>query len=166
MLTSTECTTFLDAMAAVPGPVAVVTTVDPSGAPWGFTASSFCSLSLHPPLILVCLAKSASCHPAFTRSDAFLVNVLADDQADIAHRFGRTGLTDKFADGPMTPTELGIPGLLGAASRLVCATHAVLDGGDHNILVGRVHTAIVQERRTPLVYCNRRFTSTARAGSR
>lgn len=160
MLTSAECSTFVDAMAAVPGPVAVVTTVDPSGAHWGFTASAFCSLSLDPPLILVCLAKSASCHRAFTRSDAFLVNVLADDQADIARRFGRSG-PGKFAAGDMTPSELGIPGLPIAASRLVCVTHSVLDGGDHSILVGRVHSASVQER-TPLLYCNRRFTSPAR----
>ncbi|WP_175407969.1 flavin reductase family protein [Streptomyces sp. TRM64462] len=161
MLTSAECSTFVDAMAAVPGPVAVVTTVDPSGGRWGFTASAFCSLSLDPPLVLVCLAKSAGCHRAFTGSDAFLVNVLADDQADIARRFGGHG-RDKFAAGDMTPIELGIPGLPSAASRLVCVTHSVLDGGDHSILVGRVHAASVQER-TPLVYCNRRFTSPARS---
>ncbi|GGP76113.1 flavin reductase family protein [Streptomyces abikoensis] len=55
---------FTQALAQVPGPVTIVTTLDGQGAPWGFTASSFCSLSLSPPLILVCLAKSWSAGPA------------------------------------------------------------------------------------------------------
>jgi flavin reductase (DIM6/NTAB) family NADH-FMN oxidoreductase RutF len=147
---------FARTMAHVPTPVTVVTTVDPSGRRWGFTASSFSSLSLDPTLVLVCPAKSASCHEAFVRADRFLVNVLASDQAGIAAGFARSG-ADKFADSPMEPCEFGLPGLPDATARLACALHDVLDGGDHSILIGRVQAVSVSGSE-PLVYYNRLFT--------
>ncbi|MEU9982380.1 flavin reductase family protein [Streptomyces sp. NPDC050856] len=147
---------FARTMARVPTPVTVVTTVDTSGRRWGFTASSFTSLSLDPPLVLVCLARTASCHAAFAAADRFLVNVLAADQADVAGAFARSG-HDKFAGGTMEPCEAGLPGLPGATARLACVTHGVLDGGDHSILVGRVES-VATGVAEPMVYCNRLFT--------
>ncbi|GAA5211721.1 flavin reductase family protein [Streptomyces thinghirensis] len=147
---------FVRTMAHVPTPVTVVTTMDPSGRRWGFTASSFSSLSLDPMLVLVCPAKSASCHDAFVSADRFLVNVLASDQADIAAVFARSG-ADKFADSPMEPCESGLPGLPDATARLACRLHDVLDGGDHSILIGRVEAVSVGGAE-PLVYYNRLFT--------
>jgi flavin reductase ActVB len=146
------------AMARVPGPVTIVTTVDAQGEPWGFTASSFCSLSMDPPLLLVCLDKGSASSPAFQEADSFLVNVLAEDQAGPALSFGRAHGPGKFADSGMEPCEGGLPGLPAAAARLSCRRHAVLDGGDHSILVGRVVDVSV-EQRTPLVYWDRRFAS-------
>ncbi|MEU2228338.1 flavin reductase family protein [Streptomyces sp. NPDC018347] len=150
---------FTRAMAHVPAPVTIVTTVDPSGRRWGFTASSFSSLSLDPTLVLVCPAKSASCHEAFVTADRFLVNVLAAGQAGVAAGFARSG-TDKFAGSSMEPCELGLPGLPDATARLACALHDVLDGGDHSILVGRVQQVSVGGA-DPLVYYNRLFTRPA-----
>ncbi|MGW0793022.1 flavin reductase family protein [Streptomyces sp. NPDC002911] len=147
---------FARAMAHVPTPVTVVTTVDASGRRWGFTAGSFTSLSLQPPLVLVCPAKSASCHNSLVTADRFMVNVLAADQADVAAGFARTG-RDKFADSPMEPCEFGLPGLRTAAARLACVLHEVLDGGDHSILVGRVE-AVWAGGAEPLIYHNRLFT--------
>jgi flavin reductase (DIM6/NTAB) family NADH-FMN oxidoreductase RutF len=142
-------------MARVPGPVAVATTMGPTGRPHGFTASSFNSLSLDPPLILICLKKSASTHEAFTGAEQFLVNILSVSQADVARRFATSGV-DRFEAGDMTPCELGLPGLPGAAARVACTMHAVLDGGDHSILVGRVEETHVGDP-SPLVYVDRSF---------
>ncbi|MEE1790007.1 flavin reductase family protein [Streptomyces sp. BE308] len=152
-------TEFVRAMARVPTPVTVVTTVDAAGRRWGFTAGTFSSLSLDPPLILVCPAKSASCHGAFVSADRFLVNVLSADQSTIAADFARSG-HDKFAGGAMMPCESGLPGLTTATARIVCTLHAVLDGGDHSILVGRVESVATGDR-DPLVYYNRQFTRPA-----
>lgn len=148
-------TDFVRAMARVPGPVTVATTVDRTGRRWGFTATAFSSLSLEPPLVLICLAKSASTHAAFISADHFMVNVLAYGHADVARRFSTSGV-DRFEAGDMRPCELGLPGLPEAAVRVACALHTVLDGGDHTILVGRVEAAHVG-RRAPLVYADRSF---------
>ncbi|MEU6253633.1 flavin reductase family protein [Streptomyces sp. NPDC047043] len=150
------------AMSRVPGPVTVVTTVDGTGRRRGFTATSFSSLSLDPPLVLVCLNKTASTHIAFTTTDRFLVNLLAHGQEQVARRFARSGV-DRFAEGDMQPCELGLPGSPDACARVACALHDVLDGGDHSILVGRVLDTHVDDDRTPLLYYDRTFTHPASA---
>ncbi|GAB2937528.1 flavin reductase family protein [Streptomyces heilongjiangensis] len=147
---------FTRAMAQVPSPVTIVTTTDGSGRRWGFTASAFSSLSLDPPLVLVCPAKSAGSHDTFVAAERFMVNILSAEQAGIARHFARSG-HDKFTTGDMVPCELDLPGLPGATARLACAAHAVLDGGDHSILVGRVEAVYVGDQE-PLVYHNRTFT--------
>ncbi|MEU0359372.1 flavin reductase family protein [Streptomyces cyaneofuscatus] len=155
-MTTVDPAEFTRTMAHVPTPVTIVTTVDVAGRRWGFTASSFSSLSLDPPLILVCPAKTASCHGAFVSARRFLVNVLASDQREIAGTFARSG-GDKFGGSPMVPCESGLPGLPAATARLACALHEVLDGGDHSILVGRVESVFLSGAE-PLIYHNRRFT--------
>ncbi|MFJ9409541.1 flavin reductase family protein [Streptomyces sp. NPDC101393] len=147
---------FVRAMARVPAPVTIVTTVDAAGRRWGFTASSFSSLSLDPPLVLVCPARTASCHDAFVTADRFLVNVLAAGHTGIAKAFARSG-HDKFTGSAMEPCEAGLPGLRDATARIACALHDVADGGDHSILVGRVLSVSVGPAE-PMVYCDRRFT--------
>ncbi|MGY1577771.1 flavin reductase family protein [Streptomyces sp. MN13] len=156
-----ERTAFTRAMARVPAPVTVTTTVDREGRPWGFTASSFASLSLEPPLVLVCVGRTASVHRAFTTARCFLVNVLAADQADVAARFAARG-TDRFAAGDMERCELGLPGLTDAAVRVACRLHDVLDGGDHSILVGRVEATHTGPR-TPLLHYDRSWCRPADA---
>ncbi|GAB2584811.1 hypothetical protein GCM10027168_16990 [Streptomyces capparidis] len=146
---------FTRTMARVPAPVTVATTLDASGRRWGFTGSSFASLSLDPPLVLLCLGRGASTHGAFTSAEHFLVNVLARDQAEVALRFAASG-ADRFAAGDMVPCELGLPGLPGAAARVACRMHDILDGGDHSILVGRVEQAHTGGA-PPLVYSDRAF---------
>ncbi|MGV9878637.1 flavin reductase family protein [Streptomyces sp. NPDC003006] len=148
-------TAFTHAMARVPAPVTVTTTVDGAGRPWGFTASSFSSLSLEPPLVLVCVGRTASVYGAFAEARHFLVNVLATDQAEVAARFAARG-TDRFAAGDMEPCERGLPGLPDAAVRVACRLHELVDGGDHGILIGRVETTYVGQR-PPLLYCDRSF---------
>lgn len=88
-------------------------------------------------------------------TDHFMVNVLAQDQADIALRFAQSGV-DRFQADDTVPLELGLPGIEAAAARVACAKQDVLDGGDHSILIGRVEATQVGAG-TPLVYCGRAF---------
>ncbi|WP_371477485.1 flavin reductase family protein [Kitasatospora sp. NBC_00315] len=150
---------FMRAMSRVPGPVVVATTVDDAGRSWGFTASSFSSLSLSPPLVLVCLDSSASTHEAFVGAAGFMVNVLADDQADVARRFAGPG-ADRFRAGDTTALELGLPGVPTATARLACSMYRVLGAGDHSILIGQVEAAYVGGH-TPLMYVDRSFARPA-----
>lgn len=152
---------FTRAMARVPGPVTVATTIDASGRRWGFTASSFSSLSLSPPLVLICLDKAASTHEAFATAERFMINILAEEQADIALRFAKSGV-DRFAAGDAVPLELGLPGIPEASARVACSLHQVVDGGDHSILIGRVEATYTGEG-GPLVYCDRGFQRLAGA---
>jgi flavin reductase (DIM6/NTAB) family NADH-FMN oxidoreductase RutF len=152
---------FTSAMSRVPGPVTVVTTVDTSGRRWGFTSSSFGSLSLEPPLVQVCLDKKASTHPAFIAAGHYMVNMLTREQAGIARRFARSGI-DRFAAGDMEPCELGLPGLPDPCARIACSMHSVISAGDHSILIGRVQAAYVGDH-VPLVYCDRSYAYPATA---
>ncbi|MQY27471.1 flavin reductase family protein [Nocardia aurantia] len=146
---------FRRVMSRVPAPVTVATTVDHGGRRWGFTSSSFGSLSMSPPLVLVCLDKRASTHEAFTGAGHFLVNVLADGQSEIARRFATSGI-NRFGAGDTETAELGLPGIPEAVARVACAMFQVVDGGDHSILIGRVVATYVADR-TPLVYVDRGF---------
>lgn len=146
---------FTRVMARVPGPVTVVTTAGAGDTPQGFTASSFSSASLDPPLVLVCLDKGATTHAAFTRARHFMVNVLGRGQEHIARRFAAHGI-ERFAAGDMRPLELGLPGLPEASARIACTLHSVLDAGDHSVLVGQVEETSAGTR-APLVYVDRSF---------
>lgn len=117
--------------------VTVVTTRTVGGERRGFTANSFTSVSLDPPLVLVCLATSSSNHDAFAGGDGFAVNVLAEEQRDVAARFA-SRVDDRFAVGSWADGPAGHPVLAGAASWFDCTLERAIDGGDHVILLGRV----------------------------
>ena len=85
-----------DAFGAFPTGVTVVTAHDPSGQPIGFTANSFTSVSLDPPLLLICLAKSSRNFAAITGSAGFAVNILSETQKDVSNTFARP-VEDRFA---------------------------------------------------------------------
>ncbi|MDT3442977.1 flavin reductase family protein [Pseudofrankia sp. BMG5.37] len=146
---------FREAMALFPSGVTIVTTTDHTGRWWGFTASSFCSVSMDPPLVLVCLAAKAECHPAFAAAERFVVHVVHPEHADLAVRFATRG-ADKFADAGFRAGEHGLPVLDRASATFSCVTHAVQPAGDHSILLGRVERTSVGEEH-PAVYFRRRF---------
>jgi flavin reductase ActVB len=157
-MTTVDTTAFRNAMARFASGVTVVTTMDDSGAWWGFTASAFSSLSLDPPLILVCLDRKADSHAAFDRAKYFAVSILAEGQSDTAMRFATRG-ADKFGGfeverGP----ETGLPLIPGAMAYLECRMHERLPGGDHTILLGEVLHASNSES-GPLLHFNRQFGS-------
>jgi flavin reductase ActVB len=151
---------FRAAMTRFASGVTIVTTRDETGRPWGFTASSFCALSLRPPLVLVSLDRGADCHPVFLRSRDFLINILAADQQGTATAFA-TKAADKFAAVAFsTDPGSGLPMLPGALGTVLCRTSRTHPGGDHTILIGGV-TAVSARDGAPLVYFDRGFRGLA-----
>ena len=141
------------AFGAYPTGVTVVTTML-GEVPLGFTANSFTSVSIDPPLLLVCHGASASSHAIFREAEGFAVNVLSADQADLALRFA-SRIEDRF-EGTAWRTGRGGPILRGTAAWLDCAMHEVHEAGDHSILIGRVLAHETSER-TPLLYSRGQF---------
>ena len=117
--------------------VTVVTTIEPGGEPRGFTANSFTSVSLDPPLLLICIAKTASSCPVFSRAPGFVVNILAEDQKDVSGIFA-SKRPDKFAAVDWKRSDSGLPIIAGSLSWFDCARREVIDAGDHVILLGAI----------------------------
>jgi flavin reductase ActVB len=142
---------FRKSVAEFPSGVTIVTTVDAQTGRWtGYTASAFSSLSLEPPMVLVCLDRRAECFGAFGRSDRFAVNVLAHDQGELALRFARKS-REKFVGTPFELSSWGNPVLPDAAAVLDCQLKVSLDGGDHVILIGCALRCEASEK-SPLLY--------------
>jgi flavin reductase (DIM6/NTAB) family NADH-FMN oxidoreductase RutF len=127
--------------------------------PVGMTAASFSSLSLDPPLVLVCVARSAHSHDGLVEAPGFAVHVLGADQADLSERFARAG-AEKFAGLPDERGPYDVPLIPFGVARMVCAHEDALPGGDHTILVGRVVAAELAGD-DPLVYANRTYSRLA-----
>ncbi|KND60567.1 Nitrilotriacetate monooxygenase component B [Candidatus Burkholderia verschuerenii] len=142
---------FRRALGAFVTGVTVVTTIQPDGSPRGFTANSFTSVSLDPPLILVCIAKTASSHAIFSATDHFAVSVLAEGQKAVSGVFASKS-ADKFAQVDWHARVTGAPLMKGAAASFDCKTHDVVDAGDHIILIGRV-VDFAHTTSSPLGYC-------------
>ena len=117
--------------------VAVITTRDVDGKPYGLTANALCSVSLTPPLLLVCVDKGAESHPAFERSRLFAVNVLALGHEELSRRFAVSG-GDKFVDVPHRFGTTGVPLLEDVLAVVECRVVAVHEAGDHTIYIGEV----------------------------
>lgn len=117
--------------------VTVVTTLDRDGNPAGLTANSFTSVSLHPPLVLVCVGKDANTIEAFEAGNGFVVHVLGAEQEDVARRFAEKGI-DRFAETTWHPGLHGLPVLPGSASVFECGLAHTYEGGDHLLFLGRV----------------------------
>ena len=117
--------------------VTVVTARTKAGVPVGFTANSFTSVSLDPPLLLVCPGKSLSSYDTFARCRHFAVNVLEAQQKDVANIFaGDQG--DRFAKVAHKTNASGVPLISSALAQFSCATEQCVEAGDHLILIGRV----------------------------
>jgi flavin reductase ActVB len=147
---------FKEVMGRFPSGVVIATALDGEGKPWGFTASSFSSVSLDPPLILVCLAKTAECHAAFVAARLFSINILAADGEALARRFATRGAR-KFDGDEIVVGEHGLPVVRTAVATLVCRKFADYDGGDHTIIVGEVQSANHVAAGDALVYFRRKF---------
>lgn len=117
--------------------VTVITTRQPDGTPRGFTANSFTSVSLDPPLLLVCLAKTAHSADVFATAPHFAVSVLAENQKAVSGLFASRA-PDKFDQCAWTPGPADMPLIDGALARFTCARHQLVDAGDHLILIGRI----------------------------
>ena len=135
--------------------VTIVSTCDADGRPTGLTASAFSSVSLEPPLILVCVDHKSQSYPAMRERGRFAVNILAADQEAVSRRFASSRL-DKFEGVPHRVSDLGVPLVEGAIARLECVTVSMHVEGDHTIFVGRVERADAAGGH-PLLYARGRY---------
>lgn len=126
-----------DAFGAFMTGVTVVTAMGDDGRPLGFTANSFASVSLSPPLLLVCIAKTSRNYLAMTRAAGFAVNILAEDQKQVSNTFAKP-VEDRFSCVDWHCGPAGAPVFDAAAAWFDCAMERVIDAGDHAILLGRV----------------------------
>lgn len=118
--------------------VTVVTSLNSDGEPVGTTASAVSSLSLEPPLLLVCLARTSTTLAALRDHGAFVVNVLASTQHELSGHFARSGTAAGWASVSHHLNQLRLPILSGALASLECVVERCADGGDHEIVIGRV----------------------------
>jgi flavin reductase (DIM6/NTAB) family NADH-FMN oxidoreductase RutF/ADP-ribose pyrophosphatase YjhB (NUDIX family) len=136
-MTAIDPRALRDAFGAFLTGVTVVTTHNPAGEPIGFTANSFASVSLDPPLLLVCIARSSRNYEAVTSAKGFAINILAESQKDVSNTFARP-VEDRFAAVKWNLGPHGSPVFADVAAWFDCATESIVEAGDHAILIGKV----------------------------
>ncbi|MCE2517577.1 MAG: flavin reductase family protein [Alphaproteobacteria bacterium] len=117
--------------------VTIVTSHDATKKPIGFTANSFTSVSLDPPLLLVCIDNKSDNISAYTNGAGFAVNVLAADQHDLSNRFA-SPIDDRFADIDWSVSAAGHPIFNDTAAYFDCTLDQTVAAGDHTVLIGRI----------------------------
>jgi flavin reductase (DIM6/NTAB) family NADH-FMN oxidoreductase RutF len=127
-----------------------VVTAEHNGAKHGITVSAFSSVSLDPPLVLICIGKSAPAHDAIRKGERFVVNILAESQEALSTRFASKH-EDRFEGVPVRMGQLGVPILEGSLAAIECRLHETLPGGDHTVFVGEVVHADIADG-SPLLY--------------
>jgi flavin reductase (DIM6/NTAB) family NADH-FMN oxidoreductase RutF len=141
---------FRSILGRFPSGVTVVTSKAADGSDEGMTVSAFCSLSLEPPLVLICIEKTASVHEALAAASQFVVNILSAKQEQIARRFSIVDI-DRFEGVGFSRSRNGIAVLDDVLGVIECSRFALHDGGDHTIIVGEVEAGRA-ETGTPLLY--------------
>ena len=149
--TGFDARTLRNALGCFPTGVTVITTRAVDGAPVGFTANSFSSVSLDPPLVLFCLDSRSSSLPALETAGVFVINILHIGQQEVSARFAKRGV-DRFAETPCEIWDTGVPVVKDSMANLECRTLQVLDGGDHRIFLGQVIRVRCDPSRDPLLY--------------
>lgn len=127
---------FRDVLGLFASGVTVVTSIS-DGSPVGMTCQSFSSVSLEPPLVMFCPAKTSRAWPLMQRAGFFCVNILAADQADVSNAMATKG-TDKYDGISWRPATTGAPLLDGVVGYVDCSVHSVHEAGDHYVVLGRV----------------------------
>jgi flavin reductase (DIM6/NTAB) family NADH-FMN oxidoreductase RutF len=154
--TGSDPRTLRDALGCFATGVTVVTCFDEDDRPFGLTANSFTSVSLDPPLLLVCIHKQAACASALATAQHFAVNVLQTAQQPASIRFS-TRQEDRFGVNDWSRGEFGAPVLQESLGVFECERFALYDGGDHDILVGTVVKASFDPNLDPLLFFRGRY---------
>ncbi len=136
--------------------VTIVTRRLPDNAPYGMTVSSFASVSLDPPLVLVCIDRSARFLSGLSPIEPFAVNILSERQQHIAARFASREEEDRFSGIEWAPGWNGVPLVAGVVASFACSLHQTFPSGDHLILVGAVQH-IERHKGSPLIWCDRGY---------
>lgn len=140
---------FRKVMRSLAGTVTVISTEN-EGALYGFTATAVCSVCAEPATLMIAVNRSTRTYPHILAKGAFTVNVIADDQREVAERFG-TKADDLFAQIPHRLTPNGVPMISDAAAVMVCSVSEMVDVGTHTIFFGRIEQTEVSGK-PPLVY--------------
>jgi 4-hydroxyphenylacetate 3-hydroxylase, reductase component len=135
--------------------VVVAAVIDTAGAPHGLTVSSFTSVSLHPPLVLICLGHAVTNIEQFRQASHFGLSILGEEERRISDRFAQKG-HDRFDGVEWRRGETGVPLLMHALATLECAAHQRFTSGDHDILVGEV-VRIHAKDGAPLIHFEGRY---------
>jgi flavin reductase (DIM6/NTAB) family NADH-FMN oxidoreductase RutF len=156
---------FRDVMGTFASGVTVVT-LNVDGTPRGMTANAFLSLSLDPPMVIVCVQETGSMYPLFEQAEAFGVNVLAADQQAVSDLFAKHGVPDEPMGGfEYRVGSLGVPLLGGVLGYAECQIVERLPGGDHTIVIGEAtDVAFDREEADPLLFYRGRYREIGTAG--
>lgn len=144
--------------------VSIVTTVDAAGKPYGLTMNAVTSLSLDPPMFIVCVDNNSDTLAPMRDSRVFCINVLASTQQDISNRFAKKG-EDKFNSVSHARGATGAPVLDGVLLAIECKIDSIVAGGDHQIMLGELHRVVSNEVPgvEPLLYFGGRYAALAKA---
>ena len=149
----------------IPQPVTVITTIH-NGTLAGITVSSFTSISMNPPVVMVSLSKTAPSHDAFVSGGKFVVNLLNSGQDFLAERFaGMHKIADKFHEVKLDFNQRGLPVLEDCAANIDCDVSKTVSAGDHTIILGTPVSINIKKRSEPLVYYNQQFSRVANKGA-
>lgn len=151
---------FRRVMGTFPTGVTVVTARTGEGDPVGLTVNAFTSVSLAPPLVLVCVDRASGSHGRIVSAGAFAVNILSSAQGALARRFASEPASERFEGVAWRSGPGGAPILDGGVAWLACALDAAHPAGDHTILVGRVEEAGLGEGEA-LAFYRGAFTTVA-----
>ncbi len=141
---------FRAALSRFASGITVVTSVDGGGRPHGMTVSAFCSVSLEPTLVLVCISQDTGSHNCIAESKKFAVNILSEDQTELSERFSAP-IEDRFSATEYYYGANGLPLLNGALAGMECRLVHSYSGGDHTIYVGEIEAAYVEDGK-PLLH--------------
>ena len=128
-------------MSRFPTGVTIVAAHDADGSPIGLTVNSFTSVSLDPPLVLVCINRRANSHDPLLAGGGFTVSILSGAQADVATRFAQSPSEGRFEGVEWSPAPSGKPVVAGCAAWLDCSIHSVVEAGDHTVILGHAEAA-------------------------
>lgn len=148
---------FRAALSRFASGVTVVTTRDADGRLHGITVSAFSSVSLDPPMVLICIDRNTASHNAFAETGLFAVNVLNANQSEISERFA-SPIDEKFEGVDFSLNQHGLPVLTDSLANISCRVKEQIKGGDHTIFVGEIESSNVSEN-LPLVYFRGTYTS-------
>jgi flavin reductase (DIM6/NTAB) family NADH-FMN oxidoreductase RutF len=135
--------------------VAIASVMDSEGMPHGLTVSSFTSVSLDPPLVLICLGHAVTSIDLFREARHFGINVLTEDQRELSERFAQKG-HDRFDGLEWQRGETGVPLITGALAGMECAVRRRVTAGDHDVIIGEMVRACVHDG-SPLIHFSSQY---------
>lgn len=162
--TGIEPQRFRHVLGHLPTGACVITATDSAGKPQGLSCNSLTSVSLSPPLVAFCPAKSSTTWPVMRAAGRFAVNVLAEGQGELCRRFSLRGI-ERFEDVPWRLSARGNPLIEGVLAWLDCELRDEHDAGDHTIVVAYVHELESPGSSGPLIFFRGRFGKIARPES-